>query len=125
MTWVLLSIINSVMHIIESILSQEELPDFYEENLPALAQVLTYVLDADYSHFTQKVPEEVTKCRGKAVRLVQMYTFKFGEYFSQYDNYFFEKIWQLVISGKMPPCKQNEKLIQATVRYLNEKSMNP
>lgn len=29
----ILSIINSVLHIFESILSQEELPDFYEENL--------------------------------------------------------------------------------------------
>jgi len=28
------SILNSILHIIESILSQEELPDFYEESLP-------------------------------------------------------------------------------------------
>jgi hypothetical protein len=33
---VLLSISNSIFHIIESILSQEELPDFYEEQLPSL-----------------------------------------------------------------------------------------
>jgi archaellum biogenesis protein FlaJ (TadC family) len=32
----LYSVMNSVLHIIESILSQEELPDFYEENLPML-----------------------------------------------------------------------------------------
>lgn len=31
-----LGFLNSVLHIIESILSQEELPDFYEENLPQI-----------------------------------------------------------------------------------------
>jgi hypothetical protein len=29
----LISTANSVLHILESILAQEELPDFYEENL--------------------------------------------------------------------------------------------
>ena len=28
-----ISIVNSILHIFESILSQEELPDFYEDNL--------------------------------------------------------------------------------------------
>ena len=32
----LYALLNSIFHIIESILSQEELPDFYEEQLPAI-----------------------------------------------------------------------------------------
>lgn len=39
-----LSILNSILHIIESILSQEELPDFYEENLENIANILSFVL---------------------------------------------------------------------------------
>lgn len=33
----LFGILNSVLHIIESFLAQEELPDFYEENLENIA----------------------------------------------------------------------------------------
>ena len=44
----LLSMINSVLHIYESILSQEELPDFYEENLDQITQVCIFVLETDY-----------------------------------------------------------------------------
>lgn len=81
-----LGILNSVLHIIESILSQEELPDFYEENLQAIAGVLSFFLggEAEYPHF-QKVPVELIKCRQKAVRLVHIYQFKFHEYFSTYS----------------------------------------
>jgi len=46
-----LSILNSVLHIIESILSQEELPDFYEENLPHIAAVLSFFLGDDSQQF--------------------------------------------------------------------------
>jgi hypothetical protein len=46
----LVSICNSVLHIIESILSQEELPDFYEENLDAISQACFFILDTDYPH---------------------------------------------------------------------------
>lgn len=124
MTNTLLNIINSVMHIIESILSQEELPDFYEDNLETIAQVLSFILDLDYPN-QAKVPEELIKCRAKVVRLVHIYTFKFGEHFSKYNEYFFTKIWQMITSGKVPPTKQNEKLIQSIVRYLNEMALNP
>ena len=76
-----LGILNSILHIIESILSQEELPDFYEENLENIAAILSFVLvEAVYPHF-QKVPDELVKCRQKAVRLVHIYQFKFNEYF--------------------------------------------
>ena len=43
-----LGILNSVLHIIESILSQEELPDYYEENLPQIAGILQFALETDY-----------------------------------------------------------------------------
>ena len=67
-----LGVLNSILHIIESILSQEELPDFYEENLQQIATILSFVLEADYPKF-QKVPVELIKCRCKAVRLVHIY----------------------------------------------------
>lgn len=43
-----LTICNCVLHIVESILSQEELPDFYEENLPMIAQCCTMLLQTEY-----------------------------------------------------------------------------
>ncbi len=39
-----LGIPDSVLHIIESILSQEELPDFYEEKLPQITQACVEIL---------------------------------------------------------------------------------
>jgi hypothetical protein len=39
-----LGISNSVLHIIESILSQEELPDFYEEKLPQITHACVEIL---------------------------------------------------------------------------------
>lgn len=57
-----LGILNSILHIIESILSQEELPDFYEANLENIASILSFVIMTEYPHF-QKVPNELIKCR--------------------------------------------------------------
>ncbi len=59
---IMLSIVNSTMHIFESILSQEELPDFYETNLPEIASIMSFVLEADYPKF-QKTPIELIKSR--------------------------------------------------------------
>lgn len=81
---ILLSIANSIFHIIESILSQEELPDFYEEQLPQLTQYMMNILQLDTSNM-QKVPDELFKARGKIVSLVHLYTCKFGEYFQNYE----------------------------------------
>lgn len=41
----LFGIVNSILHIIESILSQEELPNFYEEQLPHIYQAMVFVLN--------------------------------------------------------------------------------
>jgi len=46
---------NSILHIIESVISQEELPDFYEENLATITGVCNFILAQDYPNF-QKVP---------------------------------------------------------------------
>jgi hypothetical protein len=46
-----LGILNSILHIIESILSQEELPDFYEEQLGNIATILSFVIESDYPRF--------------------------------------------------------------------------
>ena len=81
-----LAILNSCLHIMESVLSQEELPDFYEENLENIAGILSFVL-------VEAAPEvatnELIRCRQKAVRLVHMYQFKFSEYFAKYSGFFF------------------------------------
>ena len=78
----MISISNSVLHIIESILSQEELPDFYEENLEQISQLCFYLLDNDFSQLqTPKEAEMLFKTRAKVVRMAQLYQFKFADYF--------------------------------------------
>lgn len=54
-----------------------------------------------------------------------MYQFKFNEYFSKYSSYFFERVWGMVCNKQVPSNKQNEKLIQAIIRYLNEMAAYP
>lgn len=44
----MISMVNSVLHIFESILSQEELPDFYEENLGQISDACAFILDSDF-----------------------------------------------------------------------------
>lgn len=66
---VLYSVMNSVLHIIESVLSQEELPDFYEEQLPTITMVCNFVLQQNYPKLA-KVPQEIIKAQGKVVSLI-------------------------------------------------------
>ena len=67
----MISISNSILHIIESILSQEELPDFYEENLEQISQLCIYLLDTDFGQLqTSKDFELLFKVRAKVVRMV-------------------------------------------------------
>lgn len=42
------AVINSILHIIESIISQEELPDYYEENLPKITECCKFILSVEY-----------------------------------------------------------------------------
>ena len=44
----MIQMVNSVLHIFESILSQEELPDFYEENLEQISQACIFILETDF-----------------------------------------------------------------------------
>ena len=44
-------VMNSIMHIIESILSQEELPDFYENNLQVIMDACQFILSHDFPKF--------------------------------------------------------------------------
>ena len=67
----LFSVLNSILHIIESFLGQEELPDFYEENLPAIASVLDFIIDFNLPN-NQEITQLI-KCRSKVVRLVHLY----------------------------------------------------
>ena len=80
----MVNIVNSTLHIFESILSQEELPDFYEENLEQISQVCTYILDTDFAQI-QTLPdqERLYKARAKVVRVVSLYQFKFSEHFKE------------------------------------------
>ena len=115
---------NSILHIIESILSQEELPDFYEENLPQIMDACFFVIGQDYPQF-QKVPEEVMKARGKVVSLLYLYNFKFSEYFVKYDGQAFQAIWSLIEHNKVQASKKSENLIKTTMKYLGDVINNP
>jgi hypothetical protein len=42
------AVINSILHIIESIISQEELPNFYEDNLPKITECCKFILSVEY-----------------------------------------------------------------------------
>jgi len=80
-----LGISNSVLHIIESILSQEELPDFYEEKLPEITQACVEILNFQSPLLNDdRKLSELNKARGKVVRLVHLYQSKFQEYFTAY-----------------------------------------
>jgi len=73
-----LCISNSVLHIIESILSQEELPDFYEVNLPHITQACVEILTFSSPLLNDdKKLTALNKARGKVVRLVHLYQSKF------------------------------------------------
>ena len=85
---------------------------------------MAYIVDTDFPKL-QRVPDEIIKARSKVVRLVTLYSFKFAESFTNYVSPFFEKIWNMVCNNKVAPTKQNEKLIQAVVRYLSEMAGHP
>ena len=53
-----MSTANSILHIIESILSQEELPDFYEENLQTISEACFFLLENDYPQIQQSNQRE-------------------------------------------------------------------
>jgi hypothetical protein len=85
-----LTICNCVLHIIESILSQEELPDFYEENLPVITQCCTMLIATEFPQFQENQHKVfLGKARGKVVRLVHLYQNKFAEHFKGYQDLFF------------------------------------
>lgn len=71
----LISTANSVLHIFESVLAQEELPDFYEENLEQISQACTYILSAEFPIMqgTSKDVEAVFRTKAKVVRLADVY----------------------------------------------------
>ncbi len=111
----LLLISNAVLHVFESVLSQEELPDFYEENLPAISQACTALLQRE-----QPQSAALQKAQTKVVRLVHLYQSKFGEYFKQYQDHFFQQIWALVTRRTITASKSCERLLFALVRYLGD-----
>ena len=122
----MISIVNSVLHIFESILSQEELPDFYEENLEQISQACIFILETDLPQVQEaKDFEKVFKARAKVVRMVQLYQFKFGEYFEAKADLFFQKIWEQVSGNKVSAARECERLIFAIVRYIGECTVNP
>ena len=46
------------------------------------------------------VPAEIIKARGKVVSLVYLYTFKFGEFFREYQDPMFDSIWSAILNNK-------------------------
>lgn len=104
-------VMNAILHIIESFLSQEQLPDYYEEQLPEITKSCLFILQQEYPHFNQ-IPEEISKAQGKVVSLVCLYQFKFYEYFKDYTDGMFNGIWSLIPGNKIMPSKQCSKLVK-------------
>jgi hypothetical protein len=59
-----LGISNSVLHIIESILSQKELPDFYKKNLPQITKECEEILTFKSLLSDDKSLAALNKARG-------------------------------------------------------------
>ena len=88
----LFGVMNSILHIIESLISQEELLDSYETNLDSIMNACQFILSQEYPRFAQ-VPPEIIKARGKVVSLVYLYSFKFSEFFRGHMDPMFQSIW--------------------------------
>ena len=107
-----LGIPNSVLHIIESIFSQEELPDFYKEKLPQITHACVEILTFRSPLLSEdKKLDALNKARGKVVRLVHIYQSKFQEHFTLYQDLFFQNIWQLAANQQLNPNKSCETLV--------------
>jgi len=78
-----------------------------------------FVLETNFPKLPQ-VPSELVKSRAKVIRLVHLYSFKFGDLFLNYIQIFFTKIWGLIESDQLLAVKKNEKLVAEVVRYLSE-----
>lgn len=83
-----------------------------------------FILTQDYPAFGS-VPAEIIKARGKVVSLVYLYTFKFGEFFREYQDPMFDSIWSAILNNKVQATKQCEKLVRSTVKYMGEITLMP
>ena len=95
-----LGISNSVLHIIESILSKEESPDFFEERFPFKACVEILTFQSPLLSDDTKLAA-LNKARGKVVRLAH-HQLKFQEHFAAQQDELFKCIWQLVYQQMNP-----------------------
>ena len=111
-----------MLHIIESVLSQEELPDFYEDNLEQITQACTFLLANEFPLMQNNSNdrEAVFRAKAKVVRLVHLYQFKFGEYFATHADLFFQSIWQVVADNRVTAAREAERLVFALVKYIGE-----
>jgi hypothetical protein len=98
-----LGISNSVLHIIESILSKEESLDFFEERFPFKKCVKILAFQSPLLNDDTKIAA-LNKARGKVVRLAH-HQLKFQEHFAKDQDVFFPHIWQLATSRQLNPKK--------------------
>jgi exportin-2 (importin alpha re-exporter) len=92
-----------------SLCSQEELPDFFVENMSFLMGICSYLLDDISKPLTLKKT---------VVRLINLYSKNFQEDFEAHSNGFFEKIWNLIEKAALNP-KENSKLTASIIKYLH------
>lgn len=111
------STLNAILHIIESILGQEELPDFYEEQLPTIMEVCRFIVEKEFVNQTNQLVE-VTKAKGKVASLLFLYNFKFAEHFENYQESAFQLIWHFVEQNKLPSDKTGVKLVKKIMDFL-------
>lgn len=60
------------------------------------------------------------RSRSKVVRLIHIYSFKFQEYFGNYQSGFFQSIWGMICNNQVNSSKANEKLVKEVVKYMSE-----
>ena len=110
---------NAILHIIESLLGQEELPDFYEEQLPTIMEVCRFIVEKDFVTLPKELVE-VTKAKGKVASVLYLYNFKFAEHFDDHKELAFRLIWSFVEQNRLPSDKSGVKLVKKIMDFLQD-----
>lgn len=110
---VYLNLINSVIHVVESLMSQEELPDALAEEKDDLIEIYKKMIPYEVNYDSVYLP----KVKSKVIKIINYYSVKFQDDFSNLIEPFFKLVNQQVILGKFRAVKANDRLIQNLVNY--------
>jgi len=116
-----LGLVNSVIHVIESLMSQEEIPDELAEEKDELLAIYQQLLAYEVSFESRFLP----KVKSKIVKILTQYSVKFNDDFGGFLHPFFKLVNQQVAQGKFRAVKANDRLIQNTVTYYKQLIHDP